>query len=457
MLRNTAALLGLAILGCAPDTTTPSGPQPSANSPAPITGLAGAAAFEIMAAVQGRSERGFEDELLRLEARIPGLGGMFIDGQGIPTIWVRDRSVDASAIVELRAAASGAQYVGEVKARLQAADIRIMRGQFAFSELVAVRRYLAAHLRVPGLVALDADETLNRVRVSVTDQQALARVNEVVATLGLPDGIVTAEPVGAIQALATLRGRFRPTSGGIQIRNAGGGKCSIGYNVSIYAYSDTGYVTASHCDASSMGSGATGGVQYQNSVTAADTVGRVSLNPAWNRTDTECLGYTLCTLADVLFVKSAPMSSWAKRVAKTSWVGINNALGSIDITSYWTGISIVPWTIVGQDVYKVGRTTGYTRGTLAGTCEDVVVGGAFVVLCADRVVNSAIGEGDSGAPVFYPPVAPYPFYAMGILFAGGPFDDYNDDDQTKRCRTACTYYFSNWNSIGYHLNRYLVP
>ena len=60
--------------------------------------------------------------------------------------------------------------------------------------------------------------------------------------------------------------------------------------------------------------------------------------------------------------------------------------------------------MVGDQVYKVGRTTGMTTGRVTATCVTVNVAGTnFTQLCQDIVENPSqviVAGGDSGSPVF---------------------------------------------------------
>jgi len=358
------ALLGIS---CGSDGRAPLA-SGSASAARTRASLATAAQAELTLAVEGRAERGIEDEFLRLEAQASGFGGLFLDESGAATAWLQPGRDAAGLRNVLAQFGADERLRGLLASQLRAGNVQVIPGRFAFSELVAATRVISARLRVPGVLTVDADERLNRVRLGIGENASLPSVFAALAGLALPDSIVVVERSPAIEAVASLRDRVRATAGGLQIQNAGGGTCALGFNVSLLFYSDTGFVTAAHCENGGAGSGNTNSILYQNSVTNADTVGRVLLNPLFNRTDAECRGYSGCTAADVMFVKGAPLSAWAKRIARTEYVGTNNTSGSISISSYYTNASIIPFTYVGMNAYKVGRSTGYTMGTLAATC-----------------------------------------------------------------------------------------
>jgi hypothetical protein len=73
-------------------------------------------------------------------------------------------------------------------------------------------------------------------------------------------------------------------------------------------------------------------------------------------------------------------------------------------------------------VNKVGRTTGWTAGTVSGTCATVNVSGSNIQqLCQTLVTNTGaniVGSGDSGSPVFKITSGDN-VTLIGILWGGG--------------------------------------
>jgi len=151
-------------------------------------------------------------------------------------------------------------------------------------------------------------------------------------------------------------------------------------------------------------------------------------------------------------------SNWAKRIYSTSTWGGNNTPGSLTINGYWPGISLLGYAWQGMTVYKVGRTTGVTYGTVAATCEYPMLDSLSVpkvVLCADRATGASFGPGDSGGPVFYPAAQGDPPYAIGLFF-GGAGTSFNGNDPPQ-CTAGCTILFSEFYTIQWHLSRYFSP
>ena len=118
-----------------------------------------------------------------------------------------------------------------------------------------------------------------------------------------------------------------------------------------------------------------------------------------------------------------------------------------------------PWTVVdsvmdytflqGATLYKVGRRTGWTQGTVSQTCADwrLVINGyqsQFVALCQWNATAEA-GPGDSGGPVFKFKLGYYPsVQVVGNVWGGNSiaitfsFYPYISWELTRRdAGTAC--------------------
>ena len=67
---------------------------------------------------------------------------------------------------------------------------------------------------------------------------------------------------------------------------------------------------------------------------------------------------------------------------------------------------------------KVGRTTGWTEGSVARTCANVLVAGTDIVMLCQDLVLAAVGAGDSGAPVFMQIGDSRDVVPSGILWGG---------------------------------------
>lgn len=442
---------GLTFLGaCADPPTSPGNPLGRGAA------ASGAAQVELAAAAHGRNTRGVEDEILRMENAVPGLGGMFRDAAGMINIYVPRGSNAGSVKAALARVAPGLGL--PQNARDQLADgskVKLLDGDYAFSQLVAWEQAVAAKLRPgTGIYGVDADEAANRVRVLVTKDVAPAAVQQLAEAAGVPAAAIVTEVGSPPSLVNSIRGTFRPTAGGVQWATTDGyttDNCTIGFNVTTGDLT-TGFLSASHCAGGVVGAGQTGGTAYQP--TPNYSVGFIRWNPTWNSTDPSCGAYTLCVYADVLYVQYTDPSISSKMVVYTNTTGFNNAGGSITATGYWRNIAapLATSPMIGDALDKMGRTTGWTRGTFSASCQDIADTVANSMhLCSDVIINSSAGDGDSGGPIFIAPPAgqvSQPLTPVGILWGVWPKDHYDATDQhVWECtggQGPCHIYYSNW-------------
>jgi len=402
--------------------------------------------------------RGFEDDILVLESRVPGVGGLYFEESSGTFVLLLTGSADSKeALSQLKSVAELPTASEALRAYLSAGTpVRIEHANYPFSQIVAFHERLRNGLfQRTSVSSIDSDERTNRLRIGVPDAVAAADVSSFLIAQGIPSDAFLIEVQAQTSSLGSTRGTFRPYGGGIQIANSSASRCTLGFDVRS-SLNEVGILTASHCSNGSIGSGTTGGTIYQPTIPAG-SIGTVAINPPWNLSGSGCGAYPLCTDADVAFVSASTTTDALRRVAMTQTVGQNYGGGSITFIGWWTNLPGTATPFVGLSLDKQGRTTGWTRGSVSSTCEDILVDSVYVVLCSDKVTNSRVGQGDSGAPVFYLPSGGggSALYPAGILFAGGPMNAFDGTDGTWYCTTGCHYYFSRWSSIEAHLGRTL--
>jgi hypothetical protein len=452
-----ALILSLAVTGCFESReSTPLEVDRSLNDPMLRESAANLAqniaSRELQEAVRGRRLRGVEDEVLRIEATAPGFGGFYFDREtGSFVIHVRDEE-------HTDAARAGAEsLVSQIAARpdsehLFGAGVRVIEGRFAFSELVGWSEVLFAQVSgIEGFISIDADERANRVVVEVESETARQLAMELIEGAGAPEDLATVELGSRIYA-ASLTDRYRPAGGGIRIvRWDGSLPCTLAWHVTT-SMSETGFLTAAHCNY--YGFGQTGESTQQPTSVSADSLGLLHINPDWDIQDCEhpdggSWGGAYCTDADAMFILS---SQGDFRVARGATLGTSNQVGSLVFAGWWESIDQFYYSYDSQEVDKVGQVSGWTRGAVSATCMKVRMNlnsDSALVRCADRVEGSAVGNGDSGAPVFGAASATSTLQPLGVLFAG------NHGGST--CTSSCIYYFSPFDQIQYHLGRTLNP
>jgi len=320
---------------------------------------------------------------------IPAFGGLFLDN-GVPTAYLTD--VAARPALE-RALANFLSARG-----IQAAQVKVLQARFSYAELESLfDRARPPLFDGPGTVFADLDEARNRITVGVENAGAESRVRQALDGLGLPDGAVVIERTGPIFPVQTLRDRFDPIPGGVQI-HFGQYLCSIG--VIAESGGQLGFVTASHC--TDHQGGTEGTVYYQPlSSTDATVIGIEAIDPDYySRRQGPCpyVG-AKCRQSDAAFIAST-----GARAMRLGSIAETNP-GSITWTgSYFTITGTAPGNgLVNDTRDKIGRTTGHTSGRISASCVDTGVSGSnIVLLCQDFVSSSSVlvGPGDSGANVF---------------------------------------------------------
>ena len=461
------AFAGVLAAGC---TEMPTEPDPTSTAPeVKQISVPSLARAELQGALQGDHSRGWESEILRLEANSPGIGGVFFDPPSQSLVILTTPAGDSararvavSNLIANRALLTGSDQV------LRAPSISVRHADYPFSHLVAWQRSLLGILPdVDGWLSIDADERSNRVRIGVASAAARATVEGLVAGAGVPQAAVSVHLTTPMQSLvarasvlslptSTLRDRIRAAGSGLEIQNARRGRCTYGWTLT--SGSVWGFVTAAHCTRHTAGDGSTGEPFYQRVVTPNDLLGYVGTNPEWDVPNCTHEGnsYPECTEADAMWIPVESASDVAKRVATTNdYQYGNDTRGGVAI-SRWVAVHDSTGEVVGQIMAtaarKVGRTTGYTGGSIEGTCETHVIQGSLN-LCLNRLEGASVGQGDSGGPVFGR-LGPYAI-PFGIVVAGGPLNKFDFGDSSYYCEKppgkTCTLLYAPVDQIETHL------
>lgn len=134
-----------------------------------------------------RCNRGIEDEIERLETAIPGIGGMYIEGADI-VVYVPKDAARENVISALARAANGMAITPDLRAQLVRGErILLKPAKFAMSQLLTWEEALEGPItRVAGLTGIDADESLNQVRINVADSASMPEIEALVVAAGIP-------------------------------------------------------------------------------------------------------------------------------------------------------------------------------------------------------------------------------------------------------------------------------
>jgi hypothetical protein len=255
-------------------------------------------------------------------------------------------------------------------------------------------------LALPGTVFADHDEANSRLLFGVENAAATKGVSNALARLGIPSSsyaVVVTEPIHQVQS---LRDRWRPTQGGIQI-HFGQFLCTLGFNADDG--SERSFITNSHC--TNKQGGVEGTQYFQPTSTVDPTVIATEVEDPQYFRGGACPRGRKCRFSDASrALYSSGVSSTRGAIAKTS--APNN--GSLEVTGTFTVTSQDNTTSsfpIGKTVNKVGRTTGWTQGNVTQTCVNTNVSGTNITqLCQTFVQNPGgavvVGGGDSGSNVF---------------------------------------------------------
>lgn len=426
-----------------------------------------AAQRQLQLAAAGRRSRGDEDEMLRVEAQVPGFGGFFLDSTGQMILYTKDTSQSSaaalrreiSAVYRTRASAGGGTL------GLSAASAAVRIAQYTLSELVGYGARLSARLLpIEGLQAFGVRMNTNRLSMVFMESGQFERAQAALTGLGVPREAVDPIVTPPFVTTASWHDKFRPTRGGVKIAWQGSGTCSYGFNVHRalpIPYQTSFMLTAAHCVMGTEGSTGTIGDTLFQATTSNGAVARVQVNPVWPSTGCpvalDGLPAEYCPEADVLLAHPTAGVVFDRRVGTSDHEGHSGNSGSASISG-WRNIAgiITPAAVFyGRNVvHKSGWITGTTTGemVLARSQVEVKIPSlgptvSMIVPCAAVVEAIGGGLGDSGAPVFARATDGGPYMALGVQFAATVVPG------QSRCQagTACLIIFSPWDRIEAHL------
>lgn len=343
------------------------------------------------------------DELFEsLAETVPGFGGMFYDKEGNlnvylldPTQWALTRATVSSVF--------GAE-------RVPRTGIRVLAGQYGFSDLKIWHDRMAALFELPGVVFTDIDEMNNCLSVGVEDLGIVRTLEQELDRLGIPRAAVGIEEAEPIVFSQTLRDRTRPLQGGLQIAFSTF-LCTLGFNA--IHQGAAGFVVNAHC---TVTPGGVEGTVYHQPTTAGggDRIGVETADPLYFAGGVCPVG-KVCRYSDSAFAqRDAGVAAGLGLLERTT------GLGAIAVAGSYRIVGTVAFPLGGELLNKVGRTTGWTQGNVAATCVDAAVSNTNIVMLCQDVVGAGVGAGDSGSPVFRITDSPTPndVELYGILWGG---------------------------------------
>lgn len=368
-----------------------------------------------------------DEQLLDMAKRDPGFGGMFIDSDGRLTMYVMPKALEAQD-GHSRLAAMSVDAITTFRENDQVTDaaatrrINVIPAQYSFISLYDWHQRLASHvLSGPRVVLTDISESSNRLRVGVEGPDGAQYVRERMAALGIPQDAVVIELTKPFRPLATLRNKFRPLVGGLQI-NFDFYVCTLGFMAVREGVS--GMVTNSHCTRTQGRNNNT--IFHQPTASGtANRIGAEVFDPPFF-TGSPCPARRKCRYSDTAFARiphpsGPPVTSARGMIARPPEVNsLTLTTGRFRITSENS------FPVLNETLNKVGRTTGWSRGKVVATCLNVNVSGTDITLLCQDIVKARVAAGDSGSPVFrvlHNP-ARNDVRLYGVLWGGGTLPGY---------------------------------
>ena len=344
------------------------------------------------------------DEFTAIARRVPGgFGGLYFDDDGSLTILLTDPSKGDEA----RAALASERFIqdraaGDGGERFDISGAIVRRGEYAHDQLDEWLGRLLTQLPItPTKSGIRVHS--NRILIGVADAAQREPVLKTAAAAGVPDSAVLVEVSPAAVPLTTLYDRVRPVRAGMQTRFDAPNYpwCSLGPNLYWITWHDStrSVIVASHCTKQIFAADNTNFWQPVYTSGTGNHIGNEVLDPALF----SCAENLLhgCRNSDAALVHYATYASYdlgyiarpASRNTGTLTLDASNP--RFHITGKFD------WAVDGEVIEKVGRTTGWSGGTVVDGCVTMPVTSSpyHSIRCA-MIVDAAAGSGDSGAPAF---------------------------------------------------------
>ncbi|MDC0713280.1 hypothetical protein POL68_32760 [Stigmatella sp. ncwal1] len=321
-----------------------------------------------------------DEALLAVNAAVPSFGGMYYDEKGRLVV----RLVQASAAPAAERAI--ATVFGQEK--LPVDGLVTEPATRTFAQLKALQARITPDLlSQAGAVLTDVDEKTNRVAVGIERAEARPGIEKVLERLAVDRDAIDIVEVGPILP-ANVQGGWRPITGGLQIETPGS-YCTLGF--SALQAGTLGFVTNSHCTQTQGGVDSTPAYQP----VYPDLIGTETTDPYYS-SGGSCPSGRICRNSDSAFFSAT--------TSVNPLVAMTPGPFNLSISSWLEVPSKVLYPSQGQVVYKTGRTSGTTSGTIQWACATVNSGGTPHTYFCNYIATSPQqngAPGDSGSPVYF--------------------------------------------------------
>jgi hypothetical protein len=454
-----AAIAALVLLAACSDQVNPAGPQ--RKPPADAVQNANAEDQALVRVPASGKLRARPDRLsLRIAKQVPAFGGGFVK-DGVLHVHIAEMAAagHARSVIASEMRRGGRTDLNEVV---------FIPARYRFQQLESWHGRLSSGGGIPHpILYTEVDERENRVRIGIERAELEAVIRAELAKKQIPDeAVVFRVDVPAVPANHNLRDKVRPSRAGTQTRATYSGSpdhlvCTQGPNV--WYQSRRHFVLNSHCtqDVDAYGWGGwTGAAIHQPNQGPwynrnANRIGTEVSDPAFYQ------GYWCdpnqasggCRWSDAALVENSNTDwDFAGIARPINRVFLPSYVGSLDINGTFPRIGMNDTWWTGDQLDKVGRTTGWTSGTVETTCRTVYLTsnqGSYGFICSG-VVQAGGGSGDSGSPVFQ--FTSTSAHLAGIMF--GIYASRQENLYGEWPLTGERFIFSRWEEVDWELGWY---
>lgn len=333
-----------------------------------------------------------DKQMAKLAEENPGFGGFYTDSEGRAVLLVTKEGNKAQLAAEFTPEDGKTEVLTE--------DVK-----YNFSRLYEYKVLIRDILSEPGVIYVDLDEKQNKIVVAVdqdkNNRSALISDGELsnkdVAQLyDIPEDALKIIETQPVVDYANLRSKIRPAPGGMQITKNTGGSCTMGLVVKVGSIN--GFITNSHC--TNTKGGVEGTRFYQPTISSGNLIGTEVRDPQYV-SGGACPTGRRCRSSDSALIQftgnNMGLGHWGYMAAPpcsdcNNYITISPTRPRFDMVYNNRNFA------VGDRVQKVGRTTGWTKGTVTNTCVDINASGNTTLLCQ---ASASLGAtyGDSGSLV----------------------------------------------------------
>ena len=153
----------------------------------------------IAQAVAGDRSRGEQSDMLRLESKLPGFGGWYLNSLGEVVVYMKSSAGTPSTLVREIVYQMYAARPEAIVRKIMApsSHAKIVVGDYTLSELIAIEKRIAnTRVPIPGFVGVGSSLVDNRVKVGFRDAASVCPGIAAITSLGVPTHAVIPEVWG---------------------------------------------------------------------------------------------------------------------------------------------------------------------------------------------------------------------------------------------------------------------